>query len=180
MDNLYEDVLEINNKWDIEDVKLIFQRGLMGQKSALTPSVKKDEIIDNFIIMCKSLIKESTELDSTDKVGDKNITNTTVTPTEVVNEEMTPARNDETNDVNIVTKSLTRSEIKSKRICRAYKQHVCSFGRKGEGCPFAHPPKCQTFCNYRLSIFNSRGCDQTKCEFLHPKLCLHVIKNGKC
>ena len=78
MDNLYEDVLKINNKWDIEDVKLIFKRGLMEQKSALTPSVKKDEIIDIFIIMCKTLIKESTELDSTDKVGDKNITNITV------------------------------------------------------------------------------------------------------
>ena len=78
------------------------------------------------------------------------------------------------------TKLLQESDKNSERICRAYKQHVCSFGKSGKGCPFAHPARCKTFCDYGLKKFNQNGCDQKMCKLLHPRLCIHAVKHGEC
>ena len=171
MECLYEYILKINDKWDIDEARSVFQKG---QKSAFKPLLK-EQLIDIIILMCKALTEQEIDV-----MGEENTENMTTAPTEDAKEssKRTPI-DGELNDVNIVTNKNVIN-MKSKGVCRAYKQRVCSFGKKGEGCPFAHPPKCQTFCDFGLSKFNPNGCDQTKCNLLHPNLCKKAIKDGTC
>ena len=172
---------------DLNSAKELILKARKNKTTSFLKEFTRKEIEQLFISMCIALdIKnfddeEDAYEDAEDgqfKAPDLTPVSTTVTKPLSDKGKGTPI-DGEINDVNIVTNKNVIN-MKSKGVCRAYKQRVCSFGKKGEGCPFAHPPKCQTFCDFGLSKFNPNGCDQTKCNLLHPNLCKKAIKDGTC
>lgn len=72
----------------------------------------------------------------------------------------------------------------SSPVCKFYLKNECRYaasGRKGGRCPFKHPTKCQTLMRYGVySKNNTKGCQKSKCEEFHPKLCYESMKSREC
>ena len=178
MEQLLQDISKINEQWDIDTARSVLQKGIRGQKTALN-SLLKGELLDLFVLMCQ-VVQASKVLDQTEPKTEENCEIDVTEPTKGNTDIEIPPTGRVGDDVTNATKLLQESDKNSERICRAYKQHVCSFGKSGKGCPFAHPARCKTFCDYGLKKFNQNGCDQKMCKLLHPRLCHHALKYGEC
>ena len=169
---------------DLNSAKELILKARKNKTTSFLKEFTRKEIEQLFISMCIALdIKnfddeEDAYKDAEDgqfKAPDSTPVSTTVT------KPLSDKDKGEENNVNVESVTMNeKNKEASRKICRAYRQKVCSFGKKGAGCPFSHPPKCKTFCEFGLQKFNEKGCDQTKCELLHPRLCLHAIKYNAC
>ena len=91
MDQLLNDMLKTNDKWDVEETKSIFQKGINGQKQALN-YLLKSELLDIFILLCQTVLKDILEFDNAPSItGEHGTINVTLASKEDVKESIEPS-----------------------------------------------------------------------------------------
>ena len=64
-----------------------------------------------------------------------------------------------------------------KPLCKFYVKGKCPHNND---CRFSHPRICNKFRSFGLKIHNDKGCDNQKCQFLHPNACRDSLKTKSC
>lgn len=67
---------------------------------------------------------------------------------------------------------------KNKKVCYFYKNNRCKYGRRGQGCPYAHPGLCYKFKMHGRD--NVKGCRKERCPYLHPTICYGSERKREC
>ena len=73
----------------------------------------------------------------------------------------------------VADKLRNSSPKKDKPLCKFYEKGKC---RHNNDCRFNHPKICNKFRSFGLKIHNEKGCDNQKCQFLHPNACRDSLK----
>lgn len=140
------------------------------------------EAADHQFALVYALIEKEKEAKQFNKVGNDNANENVATE-----QEQEIDSQPEISNYGFETGGLTRttinnenhdSEIRKKKVCYFYKNNRCKFGRKGQGCPYAHPGLCN---KYKLHGRDPvKGCIKEKCPYFHPPICFGAEKKREC
>ena len=139
---------------DLNSAKELILKARKNKTTSFLKEFTRKEIEQLFMCMCIALdIKNfDDEEDAYEDAEDGQFKAPDLTPVStIVTKPLSDKDKGEENNVNVESVTMNeKNKEASRKICRAYRQKVCSFGKKGAGCPFSHPPKCKTFCEFGL------------------------------
>ena len=130
---------------DLNSAKELILKARKNKTTSFLKEFTRKEIEQLFISMCIALdIKNfDDEEDAYADAEDGQFKAPDLTPVStIVTKPLSDKDKGEENNVNVESVTMNeKNKEASRKICRAYRQKVCSFGKKGAGCPFLHPPK---------------------------------------
>jgi hypothetical protein len=171
---------------DCKDIKIseclskLAWKGSKLQRSLFT-KLTKDNLCDSLIFIAEKLFA-STGTTEEKQIIDNSSSNTQQ-PTQNSGEDLSTEdsiSNEEQATQNEDGETLNNSSTNgedNRPVCRLFCENRCPTGIKGQKCNHQHPKQCRKFLQGGRT---EHGCQDWKCQLLHPKICSNAYLFGSC